>query len=178
MCTDMKPAYDGMLDPAGHVRASYQGFAAWLDATAPGVIARKREEADITYHRVGITFAVHGEEAGKERLIPFDIVPRIIPAAEWQRIEAGLRQRVKALNAFLHDIYHDQEILKAGRIPAEQVLANAHYRAEFLERTCELGDLINSTYFWSTDEFPPAMFANLPAPGQPFHMPPSGRSMA
>lgn len=126
----MKPAYDEMLDPAGHVRPSYQGFAAWLDSTAPEVIARKREEADLTFHRVGITFAVYGEEAGKERLIPFDVIPRIIPAAEWQRIEAGLRQRVKALNAFLEDIYHDQEILKAGRIPAAQVLGNSQYRAE------------------------------------------------
>ena len=126
----MKPAYDEMLDPSGQVRPSYQGFAAWLDSTTPEFIARKREEADLAFHRVGITFAVYGEEAGKERLIPFDIVPRIIPAAEWQRVEAGLRQRVKALNAFLHDIYHGQEILKAGRIPAAQVLGNSQYRAE------------------------------------------------
>jgi uncharacterized circularly permuted ATP-grasp superfamily protein len=126
----MKPAYDEMLDASGSVRPSYQSFAAWLDSTTPEVIARKREEADLTFHRVGITFAVYGEEAGKERLIPFDVIPRIIPAAEWQRIEAGLRQRVKALNAFLDDIYHDQEILKAGRIPAQQVLGNSQYRAE------------------------------------------------
>jgi uncharacterized circularly permuted ATP-grasp superfamily protein len=126
----MKPAYDEMLDPSGQVRPSYQGFASWLDSTTPEFIARKREEADLAFHRVGITFAVYGEEAGKERLIPFDIVPRIIPAVEWQRVEAGLRQRVKALNAFLHDIYHDQEILKAGRIPAQQVLGNSQYRAE------------------------------------------------
>ena len=126
----MKPAYDEMLDPAGQVRPSYQGFASWLDSTTPEFIARKREEADLAFHRVGITFAVYGEEAGKERLIPFDIVPRIIPAVEWKRVEAGLRQRVKALNAFLHDIYHGQEILKAGRIPAAQVLNNPQYRAE------------------------------------------------
>ena len=126
----MKPAYDEMLDASGNVRPSYQSFAAWLDSTPAEVIARKREEADLAFHRVGITFAVYGEEAGKERLIPFDIVPRIIPAVEWQRVEAGLRQRVKALNAFLHDIYHNQEILKAGRIPAVQVLGNSQYRAE------------------------------------------------
>ena len=126
----MKPAYDEMLDPSGQVRPSYQGFASWLDSTTPEFIARKREEADLAFHRVGITFAVYGEEAGKERLIPFDIVPRIIPAVEWRRVEAGLRQRVKALNAFLHDIYHGQEILKAGRIPAAQVLNNSQYRAE------------------------------------------------
>ena len=126
----MKPAYDEMYDASGNVRPSYQGFASWLDSTTPEFIARKREEADMAFHRVGITFAVYGEEAGKERLIPFDIVPRIIPALEWQRVEAGLRQRVKALNAFLHDIYHGQEILKAGRIPAAQVLGNSQYRAE------------------------------------------------
>ena len=130
--TTMKPAYDEMLDASGNVRPSYQSFAAWLDSTPAEVIARKREEADLAFHRVGITFAVYGEEAGKERLIPFDIVPRIIPAVEWQRVEAGLRQRVKALNAFLHDIYHDQEILKAGRIPAAQVLGNSQYRAEMV----------------------------------------------
>ena len=126
----MKPAYDEMYDASGNVRPSYQGFASWLDSTTPEFIARKREEADLAFHRVGITFAVYGEEAGKERLIPFDIVPRIIPALEWQRVEAGLRQRVKALNAFLNDIYHGQEILKAGRIPAAQVLGNSQYRAE------------------------------------------------
>ena len=128
----MKPAYDEMLDATGSVRPSYQGFSSWLDSTPPEVIARKREEADLTFHRVGITFAVYGEEAGKERLIPFDIIPRIIPAAEWQRIEAGLRQRVKALNAFLHDIYHEGAILKAGRIPAEQVLGNSQFRTEMM----------------------------------------------
>jgi uncharacterized circularly permuted ATP-grasp superfamily protein len=73
---------------------------------------------------------VYGEESGTERLIPFDIIPRIIPAAEWTGLETGMRQRVKALNAFIHDIYHDQDILKAGRIPAEQVLNNAQYRPE------------------------------------------------
>jgi uncharacterized circularly permuted ATP-grasp superfamily protein len=128
----MKPAYDEMRDATGSVRASYQPYAEWLQSTPPEVIERKREEADLTFHRVGITFAVYGEEAGKERLIPFDIVPRIIPAHEWKVMAAGLKQRVKALNAFLHDIYHDQEILKAGRIPAQQVLGNSQYRKEMV----------------------------------------------
>ncbi len=82
------------------------------------------------FHRVGITFAVYGQEEGAERLIPFDIVPRVLPAEEWVRLEAGLKQRVRALNAFIHDIYHDQQILKAGVIPAEQVLCNSQYRPE------------------------------------------------
>ena len=128
----MKPAYDEMYAADGSVRDSYRSYADWLQATPDTVIARKREEADMVFHRVGITFAVYGEDAGQERLIPFDIVPRIIPAHEWQHLADGLRQRVKALNAFLHDVYHDQEILKAGRIPAAQVLGNSQFRQEMV----------------------------------------------
>ena len=73
---------------------------------------------------------MYGENAGTERLIPFDIVPRILPVDEWRALEAGLKQRVRALNAFIRDVYHEQEILKAGKIPAEQVLTNAQYRPE------------------------------------------------
>lgn len=120
--------YNEMTDAAGNVREHYKGYADWLAATPPERIARKRAEADLAFHRVGITFAVYGEEAGKERLIPFDIIPRVIPSKEWRDLEAGLQQRVKTLNLFLHDIYHDQEILKAGIIPAEQVLNNGQYR--------------------------------------------------
>ena len=121
--------YNEMIDANGGVRAHYQAYDEWLKATPPERIARKRAEADLAFHRVGITFAVYGEEVGKERLIPFDIIPRIIPSAEWKAMQSGLRQRVKALNMFLADIYHAQEILKAGKIPAEQVLNNAQYRS-------------------------------------------------
>lgn len=122
--------YDEMNGADGTVRAHYASYQKWLADTPPERIAQKRAEADLVFHRVGITFAVYGEEAGKERLIPFDVVPRIIPAQEWRDLAAGLRQRVKALNMFLHDVYHDQEILKAGKIPAEQVLSNSQYRPE------------------------------------------------
>jgi len=121
--------YNEMYDANGGVREHYKGYENWLRETPPERIERKRAEADLAFHRVGITFAVYGEEAGKERLIPFDIIPRIIPAQEWKALERGMRQRVRALNMFLWDIYHDQEILKAGKIPAEQVLNNAQYRA-------------------------------------------------
>ena len=114
----------------GAIRPQYRGFSDWLDSTPGDRIARKRKEAESAFHRLGITFAVYGEDAGTERLIPFDIVPRIIPAGEWLTLEQGLKQRVKALNLFLHDIYHGQSILKAGVIPAERVLANAQYRRE------------------------------------------------
>lgn len=128
----MKTAFDEMYLPDRSVRDCYRNYESWLHSTPETVIARKREEADIAFHRVGITFAVYGEDSGKERLIPFDIIPRIIAAQEWKRMEEGLRQRVKALNAFLHDIYHDQEILKAGRIPSDKILNNSQYRKEMV----------------------------------------------
>ena len=128
--------YNEMYDAAGALRPHYTAYGDWLKAIPVERIARKRAEADIAFHRVGITFAVYGDESardgGKERLIPFDIIPRIIPAADWQRLQAGLRQRVRALNAFLNDIYHDQEILRAGHIPREQVEGNAQFRPEMI----------------------------------------------
>lgn len=122
--------YDEMHAGDGKVREHYKTFASWLARTPSERVALKRAEADTLFHRVGITFTVYGEDAGTERLIPFDIVPRIIPATEWQHLAAGLKQRVRALNAFIDDIYHAQRILQAGRIPAEQVLCNGQYRPE------------------------------------------------
>lgn len=87
--------------PRRHPRLHYAAYDQWLRTTPSERIERKRAEADLAFHRVGITFAVYGEEAGKERLIPFDIIPRIIPSAEWKALQAGLRQRVRALNMFL-----------------------------------------------------------------------------
>jgi uncharacterized circularly permuted ATP-grasp superfamily protein len=92
--------FDEMHAPDGGVRPHYGSYQDWLQHTTPAHIARKRREADSAFHRTGITFAVYGEQTGKERLIPFDIVPRIIPRDEWQRLERGLVQRVTALNAF------------------------------------------------------------------------------
>ncbi len=123
-------AYDEMLDPAGAPRAHCRQYFHWLREQPAEQLARKRAEADALFHRVGITFAVHGEDQGTERLIPFDIVPRILPAAEWARLEAGLKQRVRALNAFIDDVYHEQRILRAGSIPPEQILCNPQYRPE------------------------------------------------
>ncbi|MCJ7930420.1 circularly permuted type 2 ATP-grasp protein [Aeromonas sp. LsrichE-8G] len=106
----------------------YHAYLSWLHQTDEKSIERKREEADLLFRRVGITFNVYGDGDGAERLIPFDSIPRIIPAREWQHLDKGIRQRVTALNAFLHDIYHDQRILKAGVIPAAQILTNAQYQ--------------------------------------------------
>jgi uncharacterized circularly permuted ATP-grasp superfamily protein len=120
--------YDEMYSTPATVRPHYQAFADWLAQQAPQAIEQKRAEAELNFQRVGITFAVYGDNAGKERLIPFDIIPRVINAAEWARLQAGLVQRVTALNRFLHDVYHEQAILKAGVIPRDQVLDNAQYR--------------------------------------------------
>jgi uncharacterized circularly permuted ATP-grasp superfamily protein len=126
------PPFDEMHTPDGALRGHYLAFAQWLEHMSSDRMAQKRGEAERIFHRVGITFAVYGEQAGTERLIPFDLVPRIIPADEWARLEAGLMQRVRALNLFLCDIYHEQAILHAGVIPAERVLGNAQYRREMV----------------------------------------------
>ena len=115
---------------AGNVRAHYGEFENWLAEQPAETVARKRVEADLIFRRVGITFAVYGNNAGTERLIPFDIIPRIIPAHEWSQLQKGLTQRVQALNMFIHDIYHAKHIVKAGVIPAEQIFRNAQYRPE------------------------------------------------
>jgi uncharacterized circularly permuted ATP-grasp superfamily protein len=132
----MPIAYDEMYDRHDRVRMHYREFERWLAEQTPESMRIKRTEADLAFRRVGVTFAVYGgdndddPDGGTERLIPFDVVPRIIPAAEWHHLEAGLQQRVRALNLFLHDAYHDQNIVRAGRIPTEQILRNAQYRPE------------------------------------------------
>jgi uncharacterized circularly permuted ATP-grasp superfamily protein len=124
--------YDEMRTLDGGVRSHYLPFADWLDRTSPDRIAQKRGEAERAFHRVGITFAVYGDGESTERLIPFDLVPRIIPADEWQTLESGLKQRVRALNLFLHDVYHDQAILKNGIVPAARVIGNGQFRTEMV----------------------------------------------
>jgi uncharacterized circularly permuted ATP-grasp superfamily protein len=126
----MPNGFDEMHDLDGAVRPHYQVFDHWLQSTPEAQIARKRREAEIAFHRVGITFSVYGEDSGNERLIPFDLVPRIVPAGEWRMLEAGLRQRVHALNLFLDDVYGEQRILREGIVPRELVLNNSAYRQE------------------------------------------------
>ncbi len=121
---------------AGEVRDHYLAYARWLQAQDPQTMAARREEAEVIFRRVGITFAVYGDKdedgSGTERLIPFDLIPRVIAASEWASMEAGLVQRVTALNRFIHDVYHDQDILKAGVIPREQIEQNAQFRPEMV----------------------------------------------
>ncbi|MCM5572195.1 circularly permuted type 2 ATP-grasp protein [Burkholderiaceae bacterium FT117] len=121
-----------MLDARGECRPHYGAYGRWLAATSADSMAAKRAEADLLFRRSGITFAVYGDEGGTERLIPSDPVPRIIPGSEWSMLERGLVQRVTAINRFLADIYHGQEILRAGVIPAEQILVNDQYQVAMI----------------------------------------------
>ncbi|MGI9414037.1 MAG: circularly permuted type 2 ATP-grasp protein, partial [Hyphomicrobiales bacterium] len=93
-----------MTGPDGGVRAPYQALNDWLADQPKALLKRKSEEAELIFRRMGITFAVYGSDEATERLIPFDIIPRIISASEWRKLAAGIEQRVYALNAFLHDI--------------------------------------------------------------------------
>jgi len=120
------PDATGALVPRPHA----EPFWRWFESQPESAIKRARQDADLLFRRVGITFNVYGDEAGAERLIPFDLIPRILPWDEWQRLEQGLRQRVQALNAFLHDIYHNHRIIEAGVIPADLIFRNTQYRPE------------------------------------------------
>jgi uncharacterized circularly permuted ATP-grasp superfamily protein len=126
----MKSPYNEMFDEHGAPRPHYGTFHTWLGNQSQALMSLKRAEADLIFRRVGITFAVYGDDLGAERTIPFDQVPRIFTAKEWADLETGLRQRVTVLNHFIHDVYHDEAIIKAGIIPAEQVFNNAQYRPE------------------------------------------------
>ena len=129
--------FDEMNATSDQVRDHYRVYDRWLGRQPREMMQSRREEAETIFRRVGITFAVYGDKdetgAGTERLIPFDLIPRIIPANEWRELEKGLRQRVTALNRFLEDVYHSQEILKAGVVPAEPVLNNAQFRKEMVD---------------------------------------------
>src|SRR5687767_15531857 len=105
----------------GRTRPPYRLVGEWLHAQSRTNLKRKQHEAESLFRRLGITFSVYGSENALERLIPFDLVPRIISAAEWRLLSRGIEQRVRALNAFLFDIYHRREIVRAGRIPADLV---------------------------------------------------------
>lgn len=125
----MAPAiFDEMGAEGAAPRPAYRVLKDWLDHIPHDVLTLRREEAETFFRRIGITFAVYGEGGDPERIIPYDIIPRILEAAEWEQISAGLIQRVNALNAFIADVYGAQEILKAGIVPSEHVLLNETYR--------------------------------------------------
>ncbi|MSU91659.1 circularly permuted type 2 ATP-grasp protein [Rhodobacteraceae bacterium 2CG4] len=126
------------------VRPAYANLTQWIDGHPPEHFELKRKEAETIFRRIGITFAVYGSEETSERLIPFDMMPRVFTETEWRKLERGVKQRARALNAFLWDIYHRREIVRAGRIP---------------------GDLI-----WRNEAFEPAVVGTSPARGVYSHV--------
>ena len=126
----MAVAFDEMNGGNGDIRQAYQELSRWLSETPPDALEYRRHEAELLFRRIGITFAVYGDAAAQERLIPFDVIPRILSGKEWARLETGLKQRVRALNLFLRDIYHERDILRAGRIPEDLIFQNPVFRPE------------------------------------------------
>jgi uncharacterized circularly permuted ATP-grasp superfamily protein len=122
-------AYHEMLSPSGVV-GKYKRIQDWLQRTPPSVLSAKMREAELLFRRIGITFAVYKEGGDPERLIPFDIIPRVLDRSEWELLERGLKQRVRAINAFLYDTYHAREFIRAERIDDVAVLHNEGFRPE------------------------------------------------
>jgi uncharacterized circularly permuted ATP-grasp superfamily protein len=131
----MKVAFDEMRAEDGSVRDAYSALSEWLKRVPPDVLDYRRREAEFIFRRMGITFAVYGEAESTERLIPFDIIPRILTAKEWGLLTRGLEQRVKALNLYLHDIYTKREILRAGIVPEDLIYQNPAFRPEMNGKT-------------------------------------------
>ncbi len=121
-----------MTDAAGHVRPCYAGVQQWVETVGVEGLRARLKEAETIFRRIGITFAVYGEGGDPERLIPFDLLPRIFSGAEWRLLDRGIRQRAQALNAFLYDVYHRGEIIKAGIVPADLVYRNRAFEPEMI----------------------------------------------
>src|SRR6476646_2191272 len=126
----MPGTFDEMSGADGAVRPAYKELSAWLSEVRPDVLDFRRREAEVLFRRIGITFAVYGDPDAQERLIPFDVLPRILAADEWQIVRGGLEQRVQAINHYIRDIYGRREILKAGIIPEDLVFQNPVFRPE------------------------------------------------
>ena len=128
----MTPAFDEIMGQLGSTkaRAELAALGRWLDETPDLELRRRQEAAETTFRQLGITFAVYGDSDASERIIPFDIVPRVFLPDEWSRLSEGLVQRVDAINAFLDDIYGERRILKEGILPEDLVLGNAQFRPE------------------------------------------------
>ncbi|HKX77991.1 MAG TPA: circularly permuted type 2 ATP-grasp protein [Novosphingobium sp.] len=124
--------YDEMIDADGAVRPAYAQFREWYDSQDAGWLRKQDLEAERFFRRIGITFNVYGDDAAEERLIPFDMVPRIITAREWRRLTRGIEQRVRALNAFLQDLYHRQEIIRSGRLPTRYLRDNSAFLTQMV----------------------------------------------
>jgi uncharacterized circularly permuted ATP-grasp superfamily protein len=125
------PPFDEMLSAEG-ARQPYLDYCRWLELEQPARLRDKAREAETFFRRTGITFNVYGDQEATERLIPFDIVPRILAGREWSKLTRGIEQRVRAINALIHDIYHRQEIVRAGRIPLALIAQNEAFLAPMI----------------------------------------------
>lgn len=119
-----KKYFDEMLNADGSIREPYRILADWVQSQPKSALKQLAADAETIFRRLGITFAVYGSNESTERLIPFDVIPRVISANEWRRLEKGIEQRVKALNMFLFDLYHNQDIIRAGRVPEKLIMQN------------------------------------------------------
>ena len=128
----MAEAFDEMTLPDGSNRPGYAFLKQWIDNTSPESLSHRRIEAELLFRRIGITFAVYGQNEAEERIIPFDIIPRVMTRREWERLSRGLEQRVRAINLFLADLYGPAEILKAGVVPEDLIYQNPNYRPEMV----------------------------------------------
>ena len=124
--------FNEMYDDDGSIRPAYTYIAKWLDETGFELLGQRSEDAEALFRRIGITFAVYGEGGDPERLIPFDLVPRVFSASEWRRMSRGIEQRARALNAFLYDVYHRGEIIRAGIVPEALVYQNEAFLPEMI----------------------------------------------
>ncbi len=129
---DLGPVFDEMLRDGDRIHPAYQAVADWIEESGIDLLVQRRREAEALFRRIGITFAVYGEGGDPERLIPFDLVPRVFSAAEWRRMSGGIRQRARALNAFLYDVYHRGEIIRAGIVPGELIYRNPAFLPEMV----------------------------------------------
>ena len=120
--------FDEMFDADGEPRSAARALSQFIDTLPDGELLRRQQSAERALLHMGITFNVYGDSAGTERIFPFDLVPRIVAAAEWSCIERGLKQRIRALNLFIDDIYHEQQIVKDGVVPAEILRTATSFR--------------------------------------------------
>src|ERR1700741_615065 len=127
---DISEAYDEMFDGVGAAREHYRAIYERLLELPSAELENRQQAADLSFLHQGITFTVYGNDEGTERIFPYDLLPRIVTADEWVTMERGLTQRITALNLFLKDLYHDEQILKDGVVPRELVYSCKHYRRE------------------------------------------------
>ncbi|MEL6374982.1 MAG: circularly permuted type 2 ATP-grasp protein [Pseudomonadota bacterium] len=124
--------FNEMYETDASLREAYRAVSSWIEATGVEQLARDSSDVETLFRRIGITFAVYGEGGDPERLIPFDLVPRVFTGAEWRHMSRGIEQRARALNAFLYDVYHRGEIIRAGIIPAALVYNNDAFLPEMV----------------------------------------------